>query len=234
MDMETRCLVCDGPLIRSGRGRPRKTCSDRCRLRLSRGSGPRSRETPQLPPVFVEPEPSWESEEEEVPDYTYEPRPATWRKRARRRSGGSSRETAVRNLRELVRTREDAKAQRAAAPAVRLAPVPVAPVMPGPGYQVARRLGESSGHAYPSGRVRSDGGYRAPLVCGHSVSTGAAPLGAGNQVWCPTCQRMVLVGLAMPHAVPPKPARQRRGRRARLPRAPAQELPPWPPMGMWQ
>jgi hypothetical protein len=185
--------------------------------------------------VEAEPEPSWESEEEEVPDYSYEPRPATWRKRARRRSGGSSRETAVRNLRELVRTREGRKVGQvaiAAAP-VQLVPAPVQAPTLGPGFQEARRRGEPTGLTYPSGRVRSDGGFKAQLVCGHVARTGAAAYAAGNSVYCEICRTHQLVGYPA-YAAPPKPERKRRGRRVPPSRAPAQELPSLPPMGLWQ
>jgi hypothetical protein len=214
----------------------------KARYRGGEGASQRPRpvkwEAVESEPGPVEFEPTWQPDPIELED-SYEQRPATWRKRARRRSGGSSRETAVRNLRELVRTREDVKAQQATAPAVRLAAVQVAPVQAptlGPGFQEARRRGEPTGFTYSAEKVapgRSP--YLAPLRCGHSVPT-PVPMAEGHQLFCSTCQRMVLVGLAVSYAAPPKPARQRRGRRVRLPRAPAQDQTQviLQPMAFWQ
>jgi hypothetical protein len=212
----------------------------KARYRGGEGASQRSRpvewEAVESEPGPVEFEPTWQPDPIELED-SYEQRPATWRKRARRRSGGSSRETAVRNLRELVRTREDVKAQQATAPAVRLAAVQVAPVQAptlGPGWQPARRLGELTAvHTYHSGRVDPGAGFRAPLVCGHTASTGAAPLAAGNSVFCEMCRTRQLVGYPV-YTVPSKPERKRCSPRVRPSREPAQAEPSWPAMGLFQ
>jgi hypothetical protein len=214
--------------------------SAKARYRGGEGASQRPRpvewEAVESEPGPVEFEPTWQPDPIELED-SYEQRPATWRKRARRRSGGSSRETAVRNLRELVRTREDVKAQQATAPAVRLAAVQVAPVQAptlGPGWQPARRLGELTAvHTYHSGRVDPGAGFRAPLVCGHTASTGAAPLAAGNSVFCEMCRTRQLVGYPV-YTVPSKPERKRRSPRVRPSREPAQADPSWPAMGLFQ
>jgi hypothetical protein len=213
----------------------------KARYRGGEGASQRSRpvewEAVESEPGPVEFEPTWQPNPVE-PEDSYKPLPA-WRKRARQRSGGGSRETAVRNLRELVRTREGRKVERvaiAAAP-VQLVPVQVAPVQAptlGPGWQPARRLGELTAvHTYHSGRVDPGAGFRAPLVCGHTASTGAAPLAAGNSVFCEMCRTRQLVGYPV-YTVPSKPERKRRSPRVRPSREPAQAEPSWPAMGLFQ
>jgi hypothetical protein len=93
--------------------------------------------------------------------------------------------------------REDPGARRAAVrglvrkPKVRTVPPvpraePTPEPVPGPGLQLARVMGEGSGHRYQSGKVDAAGGFAAVLSCGHGLRT-PAPLALGYPVRCPTC-----------------------------------------------
>jgi hypothetical protein len=183
------CLVCGGPLEQATTGRPRKTCSKTCRNRLSlygpsetqaghreRAEVERSRSQGHrviwTPPAHVEVEAVAEPEASEAPGSAVEDDG-----RLSFREDPGARRAAVRGLVRKPKV-------RTVPPVPRAEPTPE-PV-PGPGLQLARVMGQGSGHRYQSGKVDAAGGFAAVLSCGHGLRT-PAPLALGYPVRCPTC-----------------------------------------------